>query len=197
MKITRKNALRCCRERLHLSQSEFAARLRVSVETYRTWNSGRRQPPRAVAIHAQELVAEPRTDAAVPLATLAELYHVHVRTLRHAAQTGRLRVTYDTRTTFRRPRTRATRTDVESFVRRYYRQCYSRFAPRALVAWPKVPTNYHERLLNLRRRLNLSQAGLARRLGAAGRAVVYQWESRKRTPSPLFWQRIERLEPTE
>ena len=27
-------------------------------------------------------------------------------------------------------------------------------------------------------------------VGAAGKAVVYQWEARKRTPSPLFWQRI-------
>ncbi len=31
---------------------------------------------------------------------------------------------------------------------------------------------------------------LARLVGAAGKAVVYQWEARKRTPSPLFWQRI-------
>ena len=34
------------------------------------------------------------------------------------------------------------------------------------------------------------QAGFARLVGAAGKAVVYQWEARKRTPSPLFWQRI-------
>ena len=30
-------------------------------------------------------------------------------------------------------------------------------------------------------------------IGAAGKAVVYQWEARKRTPSPLFWQRIAAL----
>jgi len=30
--------------------------------------------------------------------------------------------------------------------------------------------------------------------GAAGKAVIYQWESRKRTPSPVLWQRIRELE---
>ena len=34
------------------------------------------------------------------------------------------------------------------------------------------------------------QAQFAARVGAAQKAVVYQWESRKRCPSPLFWQRI-------
>ena len=38
------------------------------------------------------------------------------------------------------------------------------------------------------------QAGLARRIGAAGKAIVYQWESKKRTPSPVLWQRVLRLE---
>jgi hypothetical protein len=35
---------------------------------------------------------------------------------------------------------------------------------------------------------------LARRIGAAGKAVVYQWESRKRTPSPVLWQQVMRLQ---
>jgi hypothetical protein len=34
---------------------------------------------------------------------------------------------------------------------------------------------------------------LAEKIGAAGKAVVYQWESRKRKPSPVLWQRVERL----
>jgi hypothetical protein len=34
-------------------------------------------------------------------------------------------------------------------------------------------------------------------VGAAGKAVVYQWESGKRQPSPVFWLRIERLERTD
>ena len=41
---------------------------------------------------------------------LALLIGVHVKTLRAAARDGRLPVTYDTRTTFRRLRTRATAT---------------------------------------------------------------------------------------
>ena len=31
-------------------------------------------------------------------------------------------------------------------------------------------------------------------MGAACKAVVYQWESQKRCPSPLFWQRIQDME---
>jgi DNA-binding transcriptional regulator YiaG len=188
------NTVRYFRERLQLSQSQFAARLGISVETYRTWDSGRRQPPARVVTHAQELASAPRDDEPVPLATLARAVGVHARTLRHAAHTGRLRVTYDTRTTFRHVRLRATRIDVEVFLQRYYKQCYSRLAPRSNVTWPNVPNDFNERIVQLRQRLRLSQARLAERLGAAGRAVVYQWESRKRMPSPVFWQRIERLE---
>ena len=32
-------------------------------------------------------------------------------------------------------------------------------------------------------------------IGAAGKAVVYQWEARKRCPSPVFWCRIMDLDP--
>lgn len=39
----------------------------------------------------------------------------------------------------------------------------------------------------------MSQARFADLVGAARKAVVYQWESRKRTPSPVFWQRIQAL----
>ena len=39
----------------------------------------------------------------------------------------------------------------------------------------------------------LSQAQLATLVGAAQKAVVYQWEARKRRPSPLFWQRLTTL----
>jgi DNA-binding transcriptional regulator YiaG len=41
--------------------------------------------------------------------------------------------------------------------------------------------------------LRLTQRDFARRIGAANKAVVYQWESRKRTPSPVFWKRVEAL----
>ena len=38
----------------------------------------------------------------------------------------------------------------------------------------------------------LADRAMSRRgvLGAAGKAVVYQWESRKRWPSAVFWRRI-------
>ena len=45
----------------------------------------------------------------------------------------------------------------------------------------------------LRGRLGVSQAQCAALLGAARKAVVYQCESRKRCPSPVFWARIEAL----
>ena len=34
---------------------------------------------------------------------------------------------------------------------------------------------------------------LATLVGASRKAVVYQWEARKRTPSALFWQRLAAL----
>ena len=37
-------------------------------------------------------------------------------------------------------------------------------------------------LVRLRHRLGLSQQQLAAKVGAAGKAVVYQWESGKRRP---------------
>ena len=64
-------------------------------------------------------------------------------------------------------------------------------------AAPQVATGASELLLAADRvglRLRLSQAQLAERIGAANKAVVYQWESRKRQPSPVFWIRIESLE---
>lgn len=45
----------------------------------------------------------------------------------------------------------------------------------------------------LRRQLSMTQTQLATTIGAAGKAVVYQWQSGKRTPSPVFWRRIEQL----
>ena len=37
------------------------------------------------------------------------------------------------------------------------------------------------------------KSALATLVGAARKAIVYQWEARKRTPSPVFWQRITAL----
>jgi len=57
---------------------------------------------------------------------------------------------------------------------------------------PVVPEEYDEWLRDLRRRLRVTQGEW---VGAAGKAVIYQWESRKRRPSPVFWQRIVALTP--
>jgi DNA-binding XRE family transcriptional regulator len=74
---------------------------------------------------------------------------------------------------------------------------YRRFSGQAIcpAPLPAVPRDYPQHLLRLRRQLQLTQTGLARRIGAAGKAVIYQWESRKRTPSPVLWQRVLQLEP--
>jgi DNA-binding transcriptional regulator YiaG len=73
---------------------------------------------------------------------------------------------------------------------------YRRFAgqPARPAPLPEVPHDYDTRLRILRRQLQLTQAGLARQIGAAGKAVVYQWESRKRTRSPVLWRRVLELE---
>ena len=73
--------LRQCREALGLSQANFALQLGVPLETYRTWDSGRR-PARSetlISANAQALRADPH--ALLPLETLALLIHVHVKTL--------------------------------------------------------------------------------------------------------------------
>ena len=66
---------------------------------------------------------------------------------------------------------------------------------RAPLTWASVPDDYDEQIRALRRARGVSQAQLATLVGAARKAVVYQWEARKRTPSPLFWQRLVALHP--
>ena len=61
------------------------------------------------------------------------------------------------------------------------------------LTWANVPDDYDEQIRALRRARGLSQAQLATLLGAARKAVVYQWEARNRMPSPLFWQRLAAL----
>ena len=121
---------------------------------------------------------------------LALLIGVHVKTLRSAARDGRLPVTYDTRTTFRRLRACATPAAARAFRRSYYGRPVKPVDRRAPLTWASVPDDYDEQIRALRRARGLSQAQLATLVGAARKAVVYQWEARKRTPSPLFWQRL-------
>ena len=72
----------------------------------------------------------------------------------------------------------ATRAAVDAFLATHYRRFGGQAAGPAPL--PEVPEDYDERLRALRRRLGLTQGALAERIAAAGKAVVYQWEARKR-----------------
>jgi ribosome-binding protein aMBF1 (putative translation factor) len=132
-------------------------------------------------------------DPLLSLPVLAGMIGIHVRTLWNAARRGQLAVEYDARTTFRQLRSRSTLTE----ARRYRDQNYGRRHPGAsrisAPTWAGIPRDYDARVRLLRRRMRLTQGAFARQLGAANKAVIYQWESRKRCPSPVFWQRIEVL----
>ena len=78
----------------------------------------------------------------------------------------------------------ASRAAGEQFVAKHYR-CFSGQEV-CSDPLPTVPDDYDRRLRTLRRRRRMTQADLAAQIGAAGKAVIYQWESRKRTPSPVF-----------
>ena len=189
--------LRECRIALGQLQSSFAAMLGVSPESYRTWDAGRRATPPKILARARALATHRDEQALLPLPVLALLIGVHVKTLRAAARDGRLPVTYDTRTTFRRLRARATPAAAGAFRRSYYGRTVRPADRRAPLTWSAVPIDYDVRIRAVRRSLGLSQARFAARVGAARKAVVYQWETRKRCPSPVFWQRIEILYRTD
>ena len=185
--------LRECRIALGQSQAAFAAMLGVSPESYRTWDAGRRATPPQIMARALALATHRDEQALLPLPVLALLIGVHVKTLRAAARDGRLPVTYDTRTTFRRLRAGATPAAARQFRRFYFGRQVRRADRRQPLTWASVPDDYDVQIRALRRARGVSQGQLATLVGAARKAVVYQWESRKRTPSPVFWQRIAAL----
>ena len=167
--------------------------LGVSPESYRTWDAGRWTTPPHILARARALATHRDDHALLPLPVLALLIGVHVKTLRAAARDGRLPVTYDTRTTFRRLRARATLAAATQFRRSYFgRQVRpaDRLQP---LSWASVPEDYDVQIRALRRARGVSQAQLATLVGAARKAVVYQWEARKRCPSPVFWARIQAI----
>ena len=138
---------------------------------------------RALATHRDD-------HALLPVLVLALLIGVHVKTLRAAARDGRLPVTYDNKTTFRHLRARATPAAARAFRRSYYGRPVKPVDRRAPLTWASVPDDYDEQIRAVRRARGLSQAQLATLVGAARKAVVYQWEARKRRPWPRFWQRL-------
>jgi len=128
------------------------------------------------------------------LQDLAAELCVHVGTLRDAPRCGRLEVVYENRVVFGNPVPRTTLGAGRAFMQRYYKRCYSRFAPKPKVpVRNRVPPEWHRGLQKVRGQLGLSQKQLAEQIGAASMAVVYQWENRRRKPSAVFWERIERL----
>jgi DNA-binding transcriptional regulator YiaG len=188
--------LRELRRAADLSQHEFAALMSVPVNTFRMWDSGLRPLPAPMLQRARTVVVHHARQAALlPLDQLANELHVHVRTLQAAVRTGRLEAHFSVKSVFGRPLRFATRAAGERFIATHYRRfAGQRAGPPPLLA---VPADYDHQLRTLRRRLRLTQGNLALRIGAAGKAVVYQWESRKRIPSPVFWERIQRLEQRE
>ena len=134
----------------------------------------------------------PRQHELLPLSQLAMELRVHIRTLQAAIRTGRLEAHFSAKSVFGRPRRLATRAAAEQFMVTHYRRFGGQQACPAPL--PTVPPDYDQQLRALRRRLRLTQDALARRIGAAGKAVVYQWESRNRTPSPVLWQQVLRLQ---
>jgi DNA-binding transcriptional regulator YiaG len=190
------NEIRSIRLRLQLSQAQFATLLGVSMETYRTWDSGRRLVPDSWLDKARAIATTKDPNRLWSLRELATELGVHVRTLRDAARSGRLDVVYENRVVFRNPVPRAKLAAGCRFIEQYYRRSYSRFAARPPAPErPNVPSDWDRQLVRIRRELRLTQTHLAEKVGAASKAVVYQWESRKRKPSPVFWKRIEALVP--
>ena len=123
--------IRALRLALQRSQPAFAALLGVAAETYRTWDSGRRATPDPWLAKARTLAAREDPARLWSLEALAAELGVHVRTLRNAARSGRLCVTFEPRVVFGHLVPRATLAAGRTFIERYYKQCYSRTAPTA------------------------------------------------------------------
>lgn len=187
------NALRELRLNAGLSQRDLAALLDVPLNTFRMWDSGLRRPAEHWVVRARAAVhKETRQRQLLPLSELANELGVHIRTLQAAVRMGRLEAQFSVRSVFGRPIRLVSRAAGQRFLVTHYR-CVGR-RPFCVPPLPVVPNDYHERLRKLRARMHWTQTALARRIGAAGKAVVYQWESRQRTPSPVLWQRVLQLE---
>ena len=172
------SALREIRTRLGLSQAECATALGIAVETFRTWDAGRRPAPDAIVSQAQTLKRKRPPHDRVPLQVLAD--ELHVRTLRIAAYDGRLAVTFGSRSYFGKLTATATRDAAAQFMARWYRRTYGRGRRRPVAVYRvTVPANCAARLVGLRRRLGLSQQQLADKVGAPAR----QWSTNGKAAS--------------
>jgi len=186
--------IRALRVARGLSQRQFAAQLGVSLESYRPWDAGRRDVPEDIWDRAHALARAPDREVPIPLSALARALRVNACTLRAAARDGRLAVTTPPPGAGT-PILLATRQAGETFMHTFYKRT-TRFTarPAAPDLAASAPEDFDRHLVALRARLGVSQTELARRIGAASRAVVYQWESRQRRPSSLLWRRVMRLD---
>jgi len=183
--------LRVLRREMGLTQLAMAEALSIPVNTLRMWDSGLRRTPDSVLSAARALAAEQRHQQELLLVpALAAELGIHKSTLEAAIRTGRLRAQFSTRSVFGRPVRSVARRDGEYFRQTAYGR---RHAPAVCTPFLKVPADYPDRLVRLRRTLGLTQAALAQQVGAASKSVIYQWESRKRRPSPVFWEKVQRL----
>jgi DNA-binding transcriptional regulator YiaG len=161
--------LRRLRRDADLSQRDFAELLDVPLNTFRMWDSGLRPVPARILVRARAAV-ERRVQQTelLPLGELAREFGVHLRTLQAAVRTGRLVAQFSVKSVFGRPRRSATRAATEQFMASHYR----RFSGQAIcpAPLPTVPPDFPQQLRALRRRLRLTQGGLAQRVGAAGKA---------------------------
>ena len=155
--VVEPRTLRKCRIALGKSQAAFAALLGVSAESYRTWDAGRRATPPLVMVYARVIATHRDDHALLPLPVLALLIGVHVKTLRATARDGRLPMTFDTRTTFRRRRARATPAAAQQFRRRYFGRQVRRADRRQPLTWASVPEDYDVQIRVSRRLPNGSQ----------------------------------------
>ena len=133
--VVEPRTLRECRIALGQSQAAFALMLGASPESYRTWDAGRRATPPKILARARALATHRNDHALLPFPVLALLIGVHIKTLRSAARDGRLPVTYDTRTTFRRLRARATPAAARAFRQSYYGRTVRPDDRRAPLTW--------------------------------------------------------------
>lgn len=183
--------LRQIRAQLGLSQRKFSARLGVSFESYRTWESGRRGIAGGVLSRAAELARVDQPGLPMPLASLAKVLGVCEMTLRNAVRSGRLPIVANAPAGLGKPILRAMRADGEAFLAEHYRRApHWNSHRRCLTGVPRVPADCATRVRQFRTGRHLSQRDLAHQLGAAGRAVVYQWECGRRRPSPILWLRL-------
>lgn len=184
--------LRTVRLRAGFSQEDLALVLGVPVNTLRMWDSGLRPTPVHVVTRAMRLLDEhARKHEALSLQSLATEFKMHVRTLQAAARSGRLQTQFSTRSVFGRPMRFSTRAAVTKFRGEHYRRFQGQQACSAPL--PTVPVDYDAQIRKLRLRLGLTLGQFAERVGAANKAVPYQWEAKKRMPSPVFWQAIDLL----